>query len=71
MSEDDESECGRAAASASPSCASAARVSVPDDVVDRLRAWAATKPQIRRLGLFGSRVRDDRSCSCFELAPIQ
>ena len=36
---------------------SAARVSVPADIVYRLRAWAATKPQIRRLWLYGSRVQ--------------
>ena len=28
-------------------------------IVDRLRAWAATKPEIRRLALFGSRVRGE------------
>ena len=36
------------------------RVSVPTDVVERLRAWAETKPEIRALWIFGSAITEPR-----------
>jgi Polymerase beta, Nucleotidyltransferase len=44
------------------------RVSVPTDVVERLRAWAETKPEIRALWIFGSAITEKPNPSDLDIA---